>query len=227
MGKKLVITIDGPGGAGKSTVSKVLAAKLDYLYLDTGAYYRAYAYKAEQEGILPENDEQLAEMGRRTIIHTENKEGVFLVFVDGADVTGHIRTESISFLASAISARPCVRQALIEIQRKFGSRGGIVAEGRDMGTVVFPDADFKFYLDATTSERAKRRYRELFARDAADGNYEKVASALMLRDKQDSERPIAPLKPAIDAHIIDSTNMTVNDVVDNMAGLILRHELPE
>ncbi len=220
MGKELVITIDGPGGAGKSTVSKVLAAKLAYLYLDTGAYYRAYAYKAKEEGILPENDEQLAEMGRRIKIHTENMDGIFLVFVDGADVTENIRTEEISLLASTISAHPCVRQALIEIQRKAGSQGGIVAEGRDMGTVVFPEADFKFYLDATTSERAKRRYKELIARDA-DGDYEKVASALMLRDKQDRERQIAPLKPAADARIIDSTNMTVNDVVDKMAGLIL------
>jgi cytidylate kinase len=164
-------------------------------------------------------------MGRSTIIHTENRAGIFHVFVDGVDVTESIRTEEISFLASAISARPCVRQALIEIQRNFGSRRGIVAEGRDMGTVVFPDADFKFYLDAATSERARRRYKELFARDA-DGDYEQVASALMLRDKQDSERQIAPLKPAVDAYIIDSTNMTVQDVVDKMAELILGHELP-
>jgi cytidylate kinase len=220
MGKKLVVTIDGPGGAGKSTVSKALAAKLDYLYLDTGAYYRAYAYQAKQNGILPENDEQLAQIGRSIKIHTENRGGIFLVFVDGEDVTEKIRTEEISILASTISARPCVRQALLEIQRKVGSPGGIVAEGRDMGTVVFPEADFKFYLDATTSARAQRRYTELFARNA-EGDYEKVASALLLRDRQDRERETAPLKPAADAYIIDSTNMTVKDVVDKMAGLIL------
>jgi cytidylate kinase len=220
MGKKLVITIDGPGGAGKSTVSKALAAKLAYLYLDTGAYYRAYAYKAKQEGILPENDEQLAELGRRIIIHAENREGISLVLVDNEDVTEHIRTEEISILASTISARPCVRQALMEIQRQVGSRGGIVAEGRDMGTVVFPEADIKFYLDASTSERAKRRYQELSAgNDARD--YESVASALILRDTQDRERLIAPLKPAVDAYIIDSTNMTIQEVVDKMARLIL------
>lgn len=225
-GKKLVITIDGPGGAGKSTVSKALAAKLAYLYLDTGAYYRAYAYKAKQKGILPENDEQLAELGQRIIIHAENREGTFLVFVDGEDVTKHIRTEEISILASTISARPCVRQALIEIQREAGSQGGIIAEGRDMGTVVFPDADIKFYLDATTSERAKRRYRELCARNVAE-EYDKVASALIFRDTQDRERFIAPLKPAVDAHIIDSTNMTVRDVVEKMVGLILGHKQTE
>jgi cytidylate kinase len=226
MGKRLVITIDGPGGAGKSTVSKALAAKLAYLYLDTGAYYRAYAYKAKQEGILPENDEQLAELGRRIIIHAENREGISLVHVDNEDVTEHLRTEEISILASTISALPCVRQALMEIQRQVGSRGGIVAEGRDMGTVVFPEADIKFYLDATTSERAKRRYQELLAgNDARD--YESVANALILRDTQDRERLIAPLKPAVDAHIIDSTNMTVHDVVEKMSGLILRHKPPE
>ena len=228
MGKKLVVTIDGPGGAGKSTVSKALAAKLDYLYLDTGAYYRAYAYQAKQKGILPENDEQLAQIGRSIKIHTENRGGIFLVFVDGEDVTEKIRTEEISILASTISARPCVRQALLEIQRKVGSPGGIVAEGRDMGTVVFPAADFKFYLDATTSARAQRRYQELFARNAdADEDYEKVASALLLRDRQDRERETAPLKPAADAYIIDSTNMTVKDVVDEMAGLIAFHKPPK
>jgi len=226
MGKKLVITIDGPGGAGKSTVSKALAAQLAYLYLDTGAYYRAYAYKAKEEGILPANDQQLAELGRRIKIHTENREGMVLVFVDGRDVTEHIRTEEISILASTISARPCVRQALIEIQRQVGAQGGIVAEGRDMGTVVFPQAHIKFYLDAATSERAKRRYQELLAENDAE-DYEKVASALILRDTQDRERLIAPLKPAVDAYLIDSTNMTVHEVVDKMARLILRHKPPE
>lgn len=226
MVKKPVITIDGPGGAGKSTVSKVLATKLSYLYLDTGAYYRAYAYKAKQENILPEDDKQLAELGQRIKIYTEHRGGTFFVFVDGMDVTENIRTEEISLHASTISARPCVRKALIEIQRNIGSQGGIVAEGRDMGTVVFPDADFKFYLDATTSERAKRRYKELFVKDA-DGDYEKVVNALMFRDKQDRERQIAPLKPALDAHIIDSTNMTVMEVVNKMAGLILDHKQPE
>jgi CMP/dCMP kinase len=226
MGKKLIITIDGPSGAGKSTVSKALAARLAYLYLDTGAYYRAYAYQAKKEGIAPQNDEQLAELGRRIKIHAENREGIFLVFVDGEEVTEHIRTEEISILASTISARPCVRQALTEIQRQLGSPGGIVAEGRDMGTVVFPGADIKFYLDAATSERANRRYQELLAEND-DEDYDKVAHALILRDKQDRERLIAPLKPADDAHIIDSTNMTVHEVVNTMTEVISRHKPPE
>jgi cytidylate kinase len=225
-GKKLLITIDGPGGAGKSTVSKALAARLAYLYLDTGAYYRAYAYQARQENISPENDGQLAELGRRIRIHAENRDGKFLVFVDGEEVTERIRTEEIGILASTISARPCVRQALIEIQREAGSRGGIVAEGRDMGTVVFPEADIKFYLDAATSERAQRRYRELYAGDKA-GDFDKVADALTLRDKQDRERSIAPLKPAADAHIIDSTTLTISEVVDRMAELILLRKPPQ
>lgn len=219
MVNKLVITIDGPGGAGKSTVSKALAARLAYLYLDTGAYYRAYAYQAKQENISPADDEQLAALGQRIKINAENCDGSFLVFVGEADVTEKIRTEEIGLLASTISARPCVRKALLDIQRKVGAHGGIVAEGRDMGTVVFPGADFKFYLDAATSERAKRRYKELAAKDA-DGDFEKIVHALAARDKQDSEREIAPLMPAPDAYIIDSTHMTVQEVVNKMAELI-------
>jgi len=221
MAEKLVITIDGPAGAGKSTVSKALAAKLCYIYLDTGAFYRAFAYKAKKEGILQDDDEGLSRMGGNISIRMLHKDGRLSVFVGGEEVTDKIRTQEISLLASTISARPCVRQALLSLQREAGAKGGIVAEGRDMGTVVFPGADYKFYLDATVAERAKRRYREvLVCNDKID--YEQIEKDIVVRDKQDKERAIAPLKPAETAVIIDSTDMTVDEVVDKIIELIFR-----
>ncbi len=221
MDKRLVITIDGPAGAGKSTVSKALAAKLSLLYLDSGAIYRAFAYCAHQEGIRPDDDEKLAIMGRSLSITLRNRNGQMLIFINGKKLAeGLLRSEQISLLSSTFSARPCVREALLEIQRKAGSRGGIVAEGRDMGTVVFPKADFKFFLDATLSERVKRRYREVAGRNSLS-SYTQVENDLVIRDRQDSERSIAPLCPAPDAMLIDSTRMSVEDVVYKMMELIL------
>ena len=147
--------------------------------------------------------------------------GKMSVFLNGQEVAENLlRTEEISLLSSAISARPCVRQALLEIQRKVGATGGIIAEGRDMGTVVFPHADFKFFLDAAAEERAKRRYNEILGTNI-ERNYAQVENDLAKRDKQDKERATAPLRPAADAHIIDSTHMAVEDVVNAMAALIL------
>jgi len=221
MAEKLVITIDGPAGAGKSTVSKALAAKLSYLYLDTGAFYRAFAYQAKKEGILQDDDEGLSRVGSNISICMQHKDGQLRVFVGGEEVTDKIRTQEISLLASTLSARPCVRQALLSLQREAGAKGGIVAEGRDMGTVVFPGADYKFYLDATVAERAKRRYSEIVAcNDKID--YEQIKKDIIVRDKQDKEREIAPLKPAETAVIIDSTDMTVDEVVDKIIELIFR-----
>ncbi len=221
MKKRLIITIDGPAGAGKSTVSKALAVRLSYLYLDSGALYRAFAYWAKQEGIGPEEDDKLAAMGRRLTIGVKNSNGKMSVFLNGKEIAESLlRTEEMSLLSSAISARPIVRQALLDIQRSVGASGGIIAEGRDMGTVVFPHADFKFFLDAATEERVKRRYQEVLGRDTG-GNYAQVESDLTTRDKQDKERTAAPLRPAADAHLIDSTHMSVREVVEAMATLIL------
>jgi cytidylate kinase len=233
--KKQVITVDGPAGAGKSTVSKSLAVRFSYIYLDTGALYRAFAYKAKKEGISPDDDEGLSLMGQRVDIRLETQGRGLIsearrgrneppppevaVFVDDEEVTDEIRTEKISILASTISARPCVRQILLALQREAAVHGGVVAEGRDMGTVVFPDADYKFFLDAAITERAKRRYLELAAKNGYC-NYEQVEKDLIIRDKQDRERHLAPLIPAPDAVVIDSTGMTAGEVVDKMTEFI-------
>lgn len=223
MERKLVITIDGPAGAGKSTVSRTLAAKLSYLYLDTGALYRAFAFKAKKEGVSPDDDEMLSAIGKSINIQLQEREGRLSVFVDQEEVTDEIRTEEISLLASIVSSRPCVRQALLFMQREAGARGGIVAEGRDMGTVVFPDADYKFFLDAAIAERAKRRYKELVASHSMV-NCEQVEKDLLTRDKQDSARAMSPLKPAATAVVIDSTGMTAKEVVDRITETIINRE---
>ena len=214
-----MITIDGPAGAGKSTVGKALSRQLSYIYLDTGALYRAVAYKVIQEGITPDNHVRLADLCCRISIHLKNEDGYMKVFVNDEDVTDKIRTEGIGLLASKISAIPTVRNALFLVQREAGKKGGIVAEGRDMGTVIFPDADFKFFLDAGVEERANRRYKELLMRgDHID--FQEIQKDLIQRDRQDREREVAPLVPSENAVVIDSTNMTISGVIDQMISVI-------
>ena len=159
-----MITIDGPAGAGKSTVSKAVAARLKYLYLDTGALYRALAYKALENKIDVNDSDELAKLCSTTDVTLKNLDGKMKVYVDGEDVGDKIRTEEVGLAASTISAFPVVREKLLSLQREAGARGGIVAEGRDMGSVVFPDAEFKFFLDADIEERIRRRHKNLFKR---------------------------------------------------------------
>jgi cytidylate kinase len=219
MNEKFVVTIDGPAGAGKSTVSKALAKKLSYIYLDTGALYRAFAYKVLQEGISPCDESELAGLCSHIKIYLENIDGNLNVFVDGENITKRIRSEQVGLVASTVSAVSAVRERLLSIQRDVGKKGGVVAEGRDMGTVVFPNADYKFYLDAGVEERIRRRYSELLSRSSS-AEYETIASDLVARDRQDRERDIAPLKPSEDAIIVDSTRMSVTEVVEKMISII-------
>lgn len=223
MKKGLLITIDGPAGAGKSTVSRLLANKLSYTYLDTGALYRALAYRCIQEGLSATDEGGIANLCQRTGIILQNEEGFLRVLADGEDVTDKIRTESISLQASAISAMPPVRAALLSIQREAGKAGGVVAEGRDMGTIVFPEADFKFFLEAGMNERIKRRHRELVIRGDAV-QYQNVKKDLMMRDRQDREREIAPLKVPEGAFIVDSTHVPAEGVVETILSVIRKRQ---
>ncbi|HDQ05039.1 MAG TPA: (d)CMP kinase [Deltaproteobacteria bacterium] len=211
MGRKMIITLDGPAGAGKSTVSRQLARKLGYVYLDTGSLYRALAYKALKT-VTPLDDEAaVALLCSRTEVALKNTEGALRVFLDNKDVTELIRTEEVSFAASKISAYGAVRKFLLDLQRQAGAGGGLVAEGRDMGSVVFPHADYKFYLDAAVEERTTRRYKELLAK-GLDAEYQSLQDDMVARDRQDRQRRHSPLKVPDEAIIIDSTNMSVEQV---------------
>lgn len=219
-----VITIDGPAGAGKSTVSKAVAAKLQYVYLDTGALYRALAYKALKNNINVGDADELAKLCSTTEVALKNLDGKLTVYVDGENIDHKIRAEEVGLAASTISAFPVVREKLLFLQREAGARGGIVAEGRDMGSVVFPEAEFKFFLDADVEERIKRRHAEIVQKNGP-AMRDAVTKAMQARDHQDSQREIAPLTAASDAVIIDSTFLDVSQVVEIILRRVLgRHD---
>lgn len=214
--KNLLITIDGPAGAGKSTVSKLLAKKLDYIYLDTGAMYRAVAVLArDSEHSDPLDENTLEEICLGLDLEFVQKDGTLHLLANGRDVTEEIRQPEISSLASAVSAKAVVRERLSAIQRKMGKAGGVVLEGRDMGTVVFPEADVKFFLDASPEVRSNRRFLELEA-EGQDTTVEEVHQLMLTRDRNDSNRQLAPLKPAEDAILVDSTDLQIGEVVQLM-----------
>lgn len=200
----LIIAIDGPSAAGKSTLAKRLAKDLGYTYLDTGAMYRALALKVLREGIEISNDGTLGELIGRTAIDLVDAGGRLRVLLDGEDVSDSIRTPEVSQMASKASALKAVRQWMLLLQRALGERGNVVAEGRDIGTVVFPDAEVKIYLDASLRERARRRVEEL-RKAGQEVSLDETLREMGERDKRDSERDLAPLRKATDAIAIDST----------------------
>ncbi len=212
--KKLLITIDGPAGAGKTTVSRALADRLGYRYIDTGALYRGIALAVQSRGIDPQNDDDLKRLcSDLNLTFVRNDEGLSL-YLNGENISDRIRTAEITMLASAVSARPVVREFLLDVQKNLGRQKAAVFEGRDMGTVVFPDADVKFFLDASTHTRALRRFEEQKLQSSQ--TLDEVERDIQRRDRNDSTREVAPLKPAPDAIIIDSTELTAEAVVDLM-----------
>jgi cytidylate kinase len=212
--KRLLITIDGPAGAGKTTVSRRLADHLGYTYIDTGALYRGVAFEAGERGIPPDDERQLDSLCRGLALRFVRNENGTRLFSGEKDITDRIRTPEMSMLASAVSALPVVRRALLDVQRKMGAEKAAVFEGRDMGTVVFPDADLKFFLTADLKARAFRRYKELAG--IKPQPLEGVEMDMKRRDENDSTRDVAPLKPAGDAIIIDSTDIPADAVVEQM-----------
>ena len=212
----MIIAIDGPAGAGKSTVSKILAQRLGFLYIDTGAMYRALTLKSIEEKIDVKDAAALADMARNSSIDLVNAgDGSLKVFLDGRDVSLEIREPRITKLVSDLAKIKDVRQIMVELQRKLGRQKDSVLDGRDIGTVVFPDADKKFYIDAEFLIRVNRRYKELKVVNQ-DIIEKDVESDLLNRDTIDSTREIAPLKKAEDAILVDTTNLTIDEVVDKV-----------
>lgn len=221
--KGLVIAIDGPSGAGKSTLARLLAGRLDYLYIDTGAMYRAVGWKAKQEGIDPSAEQALAALCGRIDVTIRHDAGVQRIFVNGIDVTDEIRTPEMGMTASAVSRSPAVRARLLTLQRALGAGGGVVMDGRDIGTVVFPHADVKFFLDASAEERGRRRHRELREK-GMEVDLGGITQEIRQRDRQDSGRQIAPLRKADDAVLIDSSAMSVDEVLAAMLSQVERRK---
>jgi cytidylate kinase len=217
--RKWIIAIDGPSSAGKSTVAKRLARELGYTYMDTGAMYRAFALKVLKEKVDWTREEELQKALDHTDIELREEEGKLKVCLDGRDVSSEIRTPELSQMASKISGLKRVREKMVELQRALGARGGVVAEGRDMGTVVFPLADVKIYLDASAEERAMRRCKELQSQ-GQPVDLEKTRAEMEERDRRDSERTWSPLRKADDAVAIDSTCLEVDQVLDLILGEI-------
>ncbi len=216
--QKLLVTIDGPAGAGKTTVSKRLSDRLGYRYIDTGALYRGIAYEAKRRGVRHDDGEALGALCKSMDLRFVRNENGTRLLSGQNDITDQIRTPEMSMLASAVSATAIVRHYLLDVQRAMGREKGAVFEGRDMGTVVFPDADIKFFLDASPQTRAFRRYKELEGKTAQ--TLEDIERDIRQRDENDSTRDLAPLKPAHDAIRLDSTDFSIDDVVDLMLDYI-------
>jgi CMP/dCMP kinase len=214
-----IVAIDGPAGSGKTTVSRSVAERLGYVVLDTGALYRTLALAASRAGLTPSAPglgafcHQLVERG--AIVLTPSLGGGVRVLLDEEDVSRAIRTPEMSDLASQVSVVPEVREALLDLQRKIGEKGGVVVEGRDIGSVVFPDAEAKFFLTASVERRAERRFVELSSGENAP-TLSSVLSQVVERDRRDSERAVAPLVQARDASLMDSTNLGIDEVVDRI-----------
>ncbi|PYR60877.1 MAG: (d)CMP kinase [Acidobacteria bacterium] len=216
MMRRLIIAIDGPSGAGKGTVARAVAARLGYRHVDTGAMYRAVAWKALQQGLDPRDEANVARIADSASFDLEQGR----VRIDGHDVARAIRTPEIDAAAAAVARHPAVRRALVARQRLLGSGGGVVMEGRDIGTAVFPDADVKIYLDASPEERARRRAADPAHASSQGAQLTDVATALAARDKSDSTRAVSPLAIAPDAVVIDTTGTDIDETVQRVMEVV-------
>lgn len=216
--KKIVVAIDGPAGAGKSTIAKLVAEKLGYAYIDTGAMYRSVAWKFLQTG--KNYDEAfISQLAEAMIIEFKPEASVNRVFVDGTEVTEAIRSTEVTGIVSKVAAIGAVREAMVDQQRRMGEVGGVLMDGRDIGTVVFPNAQLKIFLTASVEERALRRYKELVAK-GQDVDLAQLQKDIASRDKQDSERAISPLRQAEDALLLDTSDMNIEQVTARIMELV-------
>jgi len=213
-----VIAIDGPAGSGKSTTAKIVAERLGYTYLDTGAMYRALTYYALENKINPADEKKLAEIAEQLPLEFRRKDGGNLVYLNGQDISSEIRTPEVTKNVSEVSAHLLVRKAMVAKQKEFGMNGSIVAEGRDTTTVVFPDADLKIYMDASVTERARRRLLDL-SNMGIESDLGAQEQDICRRDEYDSGREHSPLTRAKDAEVIDTTNLTIEEQVDRIVEL--------
>jgi len=209
------IAIDGPAGAGKSTVAKAVASQLHYLYIDTGAMYRALAWAVRQEGLPVGQEEAVTRLLQKSEIRLERRDGVQHVFWNGRDITAEIRTPEVSQDASIVASYPGVREQMLVLQRKLAEQGNVVMDGRDIGTHVLPDAEVKIFLTASIRERAERRLAELKEKGHVT-TLEALEAEIAERDKRDTERAAAPLRQAADAVLVDTTGQSVEEVVEKI-----------
>ncbi len=213
-----VLTIDGPSGAGKGTVSRAVAKKLGWNYLDSGSIYRALAIAVLEEGLKLDDVAAISELAEKMRLEFDCGDDL-TVFLEGKDITGQLGLEETGNTASIVAANPEVRAVLLQKQKDFKQSPGLVADGRDMGTVVFPDAEFKVYLTASAEERARRRYKQLIEK-GIDANIDKITREIQERDQRDQQRKTAPLKKADDALLIDSSELTIEQVIDKVMNLV-------
>lgn len=214
-----VITVDGPSGAGKGTISRILAKKLDFHYLDSGALYRILGIAAQRHQVDTSNNKGLMTLAEHMDIRFDSSEtGDIKALLEGEDITQEIRTEDTGALASLVASHPQVRSALLKRQRMFATEPGLIADGRDMGTVVFPDAVLKIYLTASIEERAQRRYKELLEK-GEDVNLRGLIDQVRTRDERDMSRDASPLIPAVDAIELDTSEQSIQEVTDTVVNL--------
>ena len=218
MKSNLIIAIDGPSGAGKSTLGRMLARALNLLYIDTGSMYRAVALAVMESSISASDDIAVGSLASRVDIDLEGDPDSLKVTLEGRDVTDEIRSEEVTHMSSIVSTIPAVRRAMVKRQREMGQRGAVL-NGRDIGTVVFPDADVKFFLTAAPDERAQRRFTEEREQDA-NVSFEATLADMIERDRRDSTRADSPLKIAEDAFVVDSTGLSIDQVVEKMMAAI-------